>query len=462
LIKGGRVSGGSRYVFCVPRPSPPYRDHTITKELKIMISHLLVNNLHVDAPTIHEFIAQAEARFDEKEPSIQAFVLEKDRFTRLYDDAVALHLGYPDPARRPPLFGALAGIKDNFHVDGFTTQAASRLPVKVLQGEEAESVKRLKEAGALIFGKTVTTELAYFSPIPTRNPHSLEHTPGGSSSGSAAAVAAGFCHVALGTQTIGSVIRPASFCGVVGFKPTYDRISRAGIIPLSPSLDHVGIFTPEVSAAKQVASVLIKDWKAETTQRRPTLGIPEGTYLASASDYALARFDVICKLLSKAGYKLRRVRVMEDFQEVHDRHHVILSAEAARVHRDWFDKYGDLYSAKFTELIQRGQTISDDRLQSALSARDDFRAEMRRTFLDHDIDFWICPSAVDVAPKSPEGTGDPVMNLPWTQAGLPAINLPAGKNQMGLPLGLQVVGNWYKDESLLFWARDWERALADL
>ena len=427
-----------------------------------MISHLLVNNLHVDVPTIHEFIAQAKACFDEKEPSIQAFVPEQDRFTRLYDDAIALYFRYPEPAKRPPLFGALVGIKDNFHVDGFTTQAASHLPVEAIQGEEAESVTRLKEAGALIFGKTVTTELAYFSPIPTRNPHNLEYTPGGSSSGSAAAVAAGLCHLALGTQTIGSVIRPASFCGVVGFKPTYDRISRAGIIPLSPSLDHVGIFAPDAISAKQVASVLIEDWRFDTTQRKPTLGIPTGLYLASASDHALARFDIICKLLSEAGYKLRRVKVMDDFQDVQDRHHVILSAEAARVHREWFEKYADLYSAKFVELIQRGQAIGDNWLQSALTARDDFRAEMRRTFLDNDIDFWICPSAVDVAPKSPQGTGDPVMNLPWTQAGLPAINLPAGKNQAGLPLGLQVVGNWYKDESLLFWARDWERVLEDL
>ncbi|MDQ3007957.1 MAG: amidase, partial [Chloroflexota bacterium] len=186
---------------------------------------------------------------------------EEDRFGRLHEDAETLVLSYPDLITRPSLFGALVGVKDIFHVEGFVTQAGSRLLSGLLQGTEAKSVTRLKEAGALIFGKTVTTEFAYFFPGPTRNPHNPEHTPGGSSSGSAAAVAAGFCHMALGTQTIGSIIRPAAFCGVVGFKPTYDRISREGVIPLSPSLDHIGFFTSDVETAKHAAAVLIGDWR---------------------------------------------------------------------------------------------------------------------------------------------------------------------------------------------------------
>jgi Asp-tRNA(Asn)/Glu-tRNA(Gln) amidotransferase A subunit family amidase len=127
-----------------------------------------------------------------------------------------------------------------------------------------------------------------------------------------------------------------------------------------------------------------------------------------------------------------------------------------------FEKYQELYSPKFTELIERGQSISDPQLQAAIAARDDFRAEIRRAMIDHNIDLWIAPSTIGPAPKGLESTGDPVMNLPWTQAGLPAINLPAGKNQDGLPLGFQVVGNWYKDESLLFWAKDLEQAVSAL
>ena len=428
-----------------------------------MISRLLVEDLRAGQLLLPDFLAQIEARFTQHEPSILAFLPEEDRFTRLHEEAETLVLSYPDLIKRPLLFGALAGVKDIFRVEGFTTQAGSRLPSDLLQGEEAKSVTRLKEAGALIFGKTVTTEFAYFSPGATRNPHNPEHTPGGSSSGSAAAVAAGFCHLALGTQTIGSIIRPASFCGVVGLKPNYDRISREGVIPLSPSLDHVGFFAPDAESAIEAARVLYRDWTEPIEPvKKPRLGIPDGPYLQSASPVGLAHFESVCKLLENAGYELQHIQVMSDFAEIKARHDVIMSAEAAQVHADWFREYEELYSAKFTELIRRGQQINNDQLQEALSARDNFRSEIRRTFLDHNLDVWICPSAVGTAPRGLESTGDPVMNLPWTQAGLPAINLPAGKNQAGLPLGLQVVGNWYKDESLLFWAQDLEKVLATL
>ncbi|HEX9330997.1 MAG TPA: amidase [Anaerolineales bacterium] len=428
-----------------------------------MIQRSLIEDLRSGVLTLPEFIAQVGARFLEYEPSVLAFLPEEDRFTRLYEEAETLILSYPDLIKRPLLFGALAGVKDIFHVEGFTTQAGSRLPSDLFQGDEAKSVTRLKEAGALIFGKTVTTEFAYFSPGPTRNPHNLEHTPGGSSSGSAAAVAAGFCHLTLGTQTIGSIIRPASFCGVVGLKPTYDRISREGVIPLSPSLDHVGFFVPDVESAIDAARILYNDWEEPTQPlKKPRLGIPDGPYLQSASKEGLIHFEKVCKLLEDAGYELQHIQVMSDFAEIRACHDVIMSAETAQVHADWFGKYENLYSTKFTELIHRGQSIPCDQLQNALAACDEFRADIRRTFLDQNIDLWICPSTVGPAPKGLDSTGDPVMNLPWTQAGLPVINIPVGKNQAGLPIGLQVIGDWYKDESLLFWAKDVEKTMANL
>lgn len=428
-----------------------------------MVGYSLIEDLRSGVSTLPEFLAQVEARYGERESSVHAFIAQANRFTRLQEDANALLFSYPDLVSRPLLFGALAGVKDIFHVDGFTTQAGSKLPAEVLQGKEAESVTRLKAAGALIFGKTVTTEFAYFTPGPTRNPHNPEHTPGGSSSGSAAAVAAGICQIALGTQTIGSIIRPASFCGVVGLKPTYERISRQGVIPLSPSLDHVGIFTPDVETTTHAARVLYKDWNEPTVPRRkPRLGIPEGAYLQSTSQEGFAHFQDACKLLDEAGYELQHIQVMPEFAEIRARHDVIMSAEAAQVHAEWFQAHADLYSTKFTELIQRGQKITDDQLHSALTARENFRAEMRRLFLDHNIDLWICPSSVGAAPKGLDSTGDPVLNLPWTQAGLPAISLPSGTNKAGLPLGLQVVGNWHKDESLLFWAKELEKVLGNL
>jgi Asp-tRNA(Asn)/Glu-tRNA(Gln) amidotransferase A subunit family amidase len=428
-----------------------------------MIGRLLIEELRSGQMLLPDFLVQVEARCTRHGPSILAFIPDEKRFDRLYDEAEALVLAYPDLIKRPLMFGALLGVKDIFHVEGFTTQAGSRLPSEVLQGKEAKSVSRLLDAGALFFGKTVTTEFAYFFPGPTRNPHNPEHTPGGSSSGSAAAVAAGFCHIALGTQTIGSIIRPASFCGVVGLKPTYDRISREGVIPLSPSLDHVGFFVPDVESAINAARVLYRDWDEPAQPlKKPRLGIPEGPYLQSVSEESLAHFDRVYKQLENAGYELQHIQVMPDFAEIRARHDAIMSAEAAQVHADWFGNYESLYSTKFTELIHRGQLISHDQLQNALAARDNFRADIRRTFLDHNIDLWISPSTIGPAPKGLESTGDPIMNLPWTQAGLPAINLPAGQSQDGLPLGLQAIGNWYKDESLLFWAKDLEKVLKTL
>ena len=428
-----------------------------------MLSYPLINDLRSGVSTLPDYLAQMEARFVNREPAIHAFISEVDPFARVQSDADALLIRYPDLIDRPRLFGALVGVKDIFRADGFETHAGSRLPAKLFHGTEAESVARLRNAGALILGKTVTTEFAYFSAGPTRNPHNLDHTPGGSSSGSAACVAAGFCHLALGTQTIGSIIRPASFCGVVGVKPTFDRISRQGVIPLSPSLDHVGFFVPDVEGAVNAAHVLYKDWNEPTQPlRKPRLGIPDGPYLERVSDENAAHFESICLALKNTGYELHRIPLMADFAEIRGRHDVIMSADAARVHAAWFAGFHELYSSKFSDLIQRGQKVSDQQFRIALSARDEFRADMRRAFLDHNINIWISPSTVGAAPKGLESTGDPVMNLPWTQAGLPVVNLPAGKNQDGLPLGLQLVGNWYKDESLLFWARDLEKVVASL
>ncbi|MFN8425991.1 MAG: amidase [Anaerolineales bacterium] len=206
-----------------------------------------------------DLVSSLQSLFDSREPDILAFIPEENRFERLLKEAEELVKKYPDPSNRPPLFGMTVGVKDIFHVDGFVTQAGSKLLAQDLQGNEAASVTKLKNAGALILGKTVTTEFAYFTPGPTRNPHNPSHTPGGSSSGSAAAVGAGMCDLALGTQTIGSVIRPAAFCGVVGFKPTYERISREGVIPLSPTFDHVGVFANDVEMVGRVASVLVEN-----------------------------------------------------------------------------------------------------------------------------------------------------------------------------------------------------------
>jgi Asp-tRNA(Asn)/Glu-tRNA(Gln) amidotransferase A subunit family amidase len=410
---------------------------------------------------ITTYLSQLEARFAEREPSILAFVPEENRFERLRREAEALINRYPRVESRPPLFGIPVGVKDIFHAAGFVTRAGSRLPPEVLQGHEAESVTILKNAGALIMGKTASTEFAYFGPGPTRNPHDPEHTPGGSSSGSAAAVAAGLCPLALGTQTIGSIVRPASFCGVLGFKPSYERISRAGVIPLSPSLDHVGVFTTDVAGAALAASVLCRDWKSEILQRKPVFGIPEGPYLERAGDEGREHFRAMCRRLRDADYLVKSVNAMPDFAEIRERHNLITAAEAARVHAEWFPRFRELYHPKTIELIERGKSITNYELQTALAGREKLRNELSQLMDKHHIDLWLSPAALGPAPKGLESTGDPVMNLPWTHAGLPTLNLPSGRNADGLPLGLQATGRWHADEMLLAWAVEIEQVISD-
>src|SRR5205807_802532 len=228
------------------------------------------------------YIDEVCNRIDAAEPLIHALLPEPGRRQRLLSEAEALQKRFPDPVSRPPLYGILLGVKDIFHVDGFPTRAGSQLPTELFAAPEAACVTLLRNAGALILGKTISAEFAWIEPGPTRNPYNLEHTPGGSSSGSAAAVAAGFCPLALGTQTIGSTIRPAAFCGIVGFKPTYGRISTDGLIKCAESVDTVGLFTQDVAGIALVASLLCEGWQAveisESTQL-PGLGVPDGPYL---------------------------------------------------------------------------------------------------------------------------------------------------------------------------------------
>jgi Asp-tRNA(Asn)/Glu-tRNA(Gln) amidotransferase A subunit family amidase len=200
-------------------------------------------------------------RLEKLDPRIEAMLPEPDRRKRVLAEAKTLQTRYPDPARRPPLYGALVAVKDIFHVFGFVTKAGSVIPPELFAGPEAACVKMLRDAGALILGKSVTTEFAYFEPGPTRNPHNLTHTPGGSSSGSAAAVAAGLCVLSLGTQTIGSIIRPAAFCGVIGFKPTLGRVPTEGLVYFSRTLDQVGFFAQDMAGIELASSVLCRQWK---------------------------------------------------------------------------------------------------------------------------------------------------------------------------------------------------------
>ncbi|KPL07539.1 hypothetical protein AMJ86_04220 [bacterium SM23_57] len=406
------------------------------------------------------YLSELEVIHKTKEPEIRAFIAEDLRFTRLLNAVKSLQDRYPKSGERPRLFCFPIGVKDIFHVDGFLTRAGSQLPADRLTDSEAKCVSKLKDLGVLIVGKTVTTEFAYFVPGPTRNPHNLQHTPGGSSSGSAAAVSAGLVSFAFGSQTIGSIIRPASYCGVFGFKPTYNRISKDGVIPLSPSVDTIGYFTPDASSAQYMAEVLCSGWRSTQPEKsKPVLGIPQGPYLQQATTEMLDHFHRVYFRLMKIGYQVKEVPAMRDFTEIYDRHNLIVAAEAAVVHKSWFEEFHNLYHPKTRELITRGQNIKHKEYRQALLGCEKLREELLKQMERLEIDLWLSPPARDAAPYGLESTGDPIMNLPWTHCGFPTVNIPAGVNDKGLPMGLQVTAAWHQDESLLSWSIDIEKSL---
>lgn len=405
---------------------------------------------------LKKLLATIRSRMERAEPVIQALLPEPGRWERLERETEELLERYPYSEGRPPLFGVPVGVKDIFHVRGFLTQAGSNLPPSLFQGAEGPCVRGLREAGALILGKTVTTEFAYFAPGPTHNPIHPDHTPGGSSSGSAAGVAAGFYPLALGTQTIGSVIRPAAFCGIYGFKPTYERISREGVLEFSRSADHIGLFTQDAEGMEMAASVLCRDWRKikETGTGRPTLAIPAGPYLEQASPEGLDAFHSQVMKLERAGYQVERVRVLDDIEEINTRHRRMIFAEMAAVHQAWFKQYESLYRPETGKAIRTGQEVKSKELAQAQAGREVLRRELEEVMTEKSIRLWISPSAPGPAPQGIIATGNPIMNLPWTYAGMPVVNLPAGVAANGLPLGLQVTAGSGEDELLLQWSKE--------
>lgn len=322
-------------------------------------------------------------------------------------------------------------------MDGLPTTAGSALPPEELAGPEAAAVSLLKRAGAVVLGKTVTTEFAYFEPGPTRNPRDPSRTPGGSSSGSAAAVAAGYCPVALGTQTIGSIIRPAAYCGVVGYKPTYGRISTQGIVPLAESFDTVGLLAGDVAWVARTAAVLCASWREiGEAPKRPPLTVPDGPLLDRVEPVAREAFEWQIQRVRHAGYEIRRTKAFAKLDEIERAHKRLMFAEMARVHADWFARYEALYRPRTAAAIREGMDVPLDE-QHALRAS---RLWLRSALAGR---VWACPAATGAPPAGLESTGDPIMNLPWTNAGLPAVTIPMEG------FGLQIVGEWMRDEELL-------------
>ena len=424
--------------------------------------------------TPSELLEQCLARIDRYEERVKAWVVVDRAGAR--EQAERLTAELKAGTNRGPLHGIPVGIKDIIDVFDLPTGCGSKLWANSIARRDATCVARLRQAGAVILGKTVTTAFAYIDPPVTRNPWNLERTPGGSSSGSAAAVACGMVLGALGTQTGGSVTRPASYCGVCSLKPTFSRISVDGVLPFAPSLDHVGVMANCVrDLAILLQAIAGEDPRDPTCSWRPVpecVGriddslarleagtedrwLPRPGYLHPRSFFAdrvtpevaafMDRVELDLRSLAHSDAIVHRVILPPGFADVHRQHRLIMAVEAAEVHGRRLARHPDDYPPRIRELIEEGQRVMATEYREARLARDQLADEFSEF---HRLEPLLTPATLDPAP-SPDTTGSPWCNAPWSFLGTPSVSLQLGWSADGLPLAVQLVGAEWGEDSLL-------------
>ena len=360
-----------------------------------------------------------------------------------------------------PLHGIPIGVKDIIDVQGLATEAGSPLLAGRIAPQDAPLVARLRAAGAIILGKTVTTEFACFDPSPTRNPWNLEHTPGGSSSGSAAAVASEMCLAALGSQTGGSITRPAAYCGVAGLKPTFGRVDTAGVVPISRHLDHVGPLARRAADLWPMFAVMAgldnADEPLPELASPPRLSVIGDFFLQEADDTVRDVTVAASDALLRSGASLQMLDLPDSFVLVLAMHRCLMAVDAAETHLQTYAKHADAYGPHVRALIDEGLATLAIDYALALRHQDQFRRDMEAILQQDGI--AVTPAAPTAAPRGLESTGDPRFNSPWSHAGLPTVTIPCGVTPDGLPCGLQLIGPPRQEKRLLSIAAWCERAL---
>ena len=381
-------------------------------------------------------------RISEREPLVQAW-------QHLDMDAAMNMARHVDRFGSGPLKGIPIGVKDIIDTVDMPTGYGSPLYETSRPPRDAACVALARHAGALILGKTVTTEFAYFQPGKTRNPHNPDRTPGGSSSGSAAAVASGRVPLAFGTQTAGSIIRPASFCGCVGYKPTFGLIDRTGVRPFADSLDTVGVFATTVQDAGFFASVIAGRPNLHIADEvfRPRIGLTRTHAWEAAEPATATALDEAAARLRAAGLEIREVALPERWRGLLEAQKTIMAFEAARSHAPEMLTAPDRLSVKLRELLEAGAVIAAEDYDAAKVLVAEARAGFGNV-LDG-LDVLLTPSAPGEAPVGLGATGDPVFNRLWTALGVPCISVPGLTGPTGMPVGVQVVGRWSDDRRAL-------------
>jgi aspartyl-tRNA(Asn)/glutamyl-tRNA(Gln) amidotransferase subunit A len=403
------------------------------------------------------------ARIDRYEPNVRAWVFVARDEARAQAERLAQEL--KNGQYRGPLHGIPIGVKDIFDVFDWPTAAGSKLWVNSIARRDCPVVERLRQAGAIIVGKTVTTAYASFDPPPTRNPWNAARTPGGSSSGSAAAVACGMCLGALASQTGGSITRPASFCGVGSVKPTYGRISAEGVVPLAPSMDHVGVMA---NCIRDVAILLGAIGDSFPTfsvpsamtepEQPPCLGRLGGLFAERAEPVMRSAFIAAMRKLEAAGATLLDLDPPAGFCEVLQRHQTVMAVEAAEVHELRIRRHPEDYPPRITSLIEEGFRTSATEYVRCLHHKDTLTDSLVEQLELSEAHAFVTPAALGPAPGA-ETTGNPAFNSPWSYTGLPVVSLPIGWTEDGLPLSLQLTGDRFREEDLLRWSAWCERVI---
>jgi amidase len=382
-------------------------------------------------------------RAAEREPVLRAFA-------RLDPERVLESARELDRAGvRGPLHGLPLGVKDIIDTFDLPTEYGSPIYAGHRPAADAACVALARGRGALVMGKTVTTEFATHPPGPTTNPHNPAHTPGGSSSGSAAAVADRILPLAFGTQTGGSVIRPAAFCGVVGYKPSFGLLPRTGVKAISDSFDTVGVFARAVEDAALAAAALSgRDaLRIPQTVNAPRLGLCRTPQWPAARPETHKLFDELPGRLVRAGARVGALELPEAFAPLADLHGTIWDYEIARCLADEHRRHRDRIREPLLAQLERGRGVSAE----AYDAAQRLARECRRRLVDamHDFDALVVPSAPGEAPEGLASTGDSVFNRVWTLLHAPCVNVPAGRGPKGLPLGVQLVGRFGEDARVL-------------
>src|SRR5438128_10035695 len=375
---------------------------------------------------------------------------------RIRDLDPSIHAWVQVLPQRPTGNGKLAeipfGVKDIIETRGLATEYGSPIYKGRIGTADAAIVRDLRQRGGILLGKTQCTAFAYFTPPPTRNPRDLEHTPGGSSSGSAAAVAAGMVPVALGTQTKGSVLRPASFCGVTGFKASYGLLPMDGVLPLAKSLDTLGFFT-------HTPADMLLLWESMGHSAGETedfaLGAPEP--LPEVEPAMATAFQNALSLLRSAGASIRSIDIAGTLAKLSDATDTVTFYEGARFHQQRFNEYGSRLGAELVDLVQKGLQICVERYDEARRYIAECKAIVAELYKATPV--ILSPAAMGPAPLGLTSTGNPRMNAPWTALGTPAISIPMPVPN-GLPLGLQLTAEHGQDARVIHTAVRVQRMLA--